>query len=612
MLGGLVIGVGEAVVIALGALGADAQVLWYGPLAYAAVLGGLGLYGGVALGVLPLDEEAIRGWTPSLVLLATFLPIALFIAFLRLQRDVYLEQMPPRPVLLSLLGAASAAALLLVFVGPRLLRGRLGAMVRLPTVLVALLGVTIAGGATAAWLVSTSPIAVAPRPIPAELADRPNVILVMVDTLRADHLSCYGGEDPTPALCSLADDGGTRLQGFAHSSWTRPSAATLLSSTLPSSHGVMSKPSVLSPDVELVSEVLQRHGYASGGIVSSADLAASFGFRQGYDEYHDLGPDSLFGADESSSKLAVYQLLRAIRIAIEPALRVGDFYPSAETVNESAFDFLDRHARSRFFLFLHYMDPHDPYFEHPQDGTGIARATSPHPDPERVPELKRLYREEIQYLDRQFAKLLGKLRELGIWDDTLVVLVSDHGEEFHEHGGFWHGTTLYDEQIAVPFLVKWARGDGLPAEADGALARLLDVAPTLIARTGARIPEAMQGLDLVTWLGGREPLHRMVYAEQRYEGNVLRAIRTETWKWMEANEGNPRGLPRESLFDVSADPGEQRNVQGEASGVAVELREHADALEELARSTAVRGGTATQSTREPADPRALGRLGDAD
>ena len=590
VLAGVLIGAAEALLIGIGGLGGDAQVLWYGPLAYAACLGGLGLLGGVALAVLPMDLDEIRGWTPSLALIGTLIPMGLFIVVFRLRRDVYLEQMPPLPVLGAVLAGFGILALLLFFAGPRLFRGFAGRLVGPGFALTLLAAVTLTGALAALVLAPGGSGPAAPAPIPRALRERPNLILIMVDTLRADYLSCYGGAIPTPNLCSLAEDGGWRLEGFAHASWTKPATASLLSSLLPSSHGVMSKPARLGEDVELVSEVLQEGGYATGGIVSNINLAESFGFDQGYDEYHYLGPDYLWGAKESSSKLILYQLSRTVFFKFVPGLRPSDFYQPAEVVNEVALDFLDRHREARFFLFLHYMDPHDPYFEHPFDGSGIARAANQHPDPEAAGEMRRLYAEEIAYLDAQVGKLLDTLRARGLYDDSLIALVSDHGEEFQEHGGWWHGTTLYDEQIRVPFLLKWPASQAPASAPVPAQARMLDVAPTLIARGGSNIPEAMQGIDLLDKLGTRSELERMVFAEEDHEGNVMRALRTEHWKLIEAAPDGPRGLPELALFHLASDPGETQSEHTESSWVVDELRAHADAQEQLARGAAVEGG----------------------
>jgi uncharacterized protein (TIRG00374 family) len=612
ILGGLCIGAAEAGVIAAGGLGAEAQVLWYGPLAYALVLGLLGLGGGLVLAALPLDEQEIRGWTPALALLGTALPMALAITLFRVRRDVYLEQMPPLPVLAAMLGGAAVLALALLVLGPRLFRSRAGAIAR-PLPALALLATLAIGGAVAARSVAgaAAPLP-SPRPLRATLAERPNVILVMVDTLRADHLSCYGSELRTPAMCSLSEDGGSRFKAFSHASWTRPSAATLLTSLLPATHGVMSKPSALSPDVVLLPELMQGAGYATGGIAANINLAPSFGFDQGYDEYHYLAPDYLAGAEESSSKLILYQIGRAVWFKVKPGLRFGDFYQDSAVVNELAFDFLERNRDTRFFLFLHYMDPHDPYFRHPYDGHGIARVANQHPTPALVSEMQQLYRGEIEYLDASFARLLDKLRELGLYENTLIVLTADHGEEFQEHGGFWHGLTLYDEQVHVPLLVKWA-GDGARPQGDleGHLVGLLDVAPTILARAGVPVPETLQGVDLALSAQQRPERSRIVFAEEDHEGNVLRAVRTEDWKLIEANPGNPRGLPPLELFDVGRDPGEQRDLSAGSAERVAELQRHADAQEQLARSQSVGGeATAELSAAEQEALRQLGYLED--
>ena len=185
--------------------------------------------------------------------------------------------------------------------------------------------------------------------------------------------------------------------------------------------------------------------------------------------------------------------------------------------------------------------------------------------------------------------------------------MSDHGEEFHEHGGWWHGMTLYEEQIRVPVLVKWPKGDRrAPPDARGHVVGLLDVAPTLIARSGARTPEAMQGVDLGLGAGERPERNRLVFAEEDHEGNVLRAVRTETWKYIEATEGNPRGLETLELYEISVDPTERRDRSGDPAVPVAELRNHADAQERWAEAHSTQAEQAQLSAAEEQALRALG------
>ncbi|MEE8580214.1 MAG: sulfatase-like hydrolase/transferase, partial [Myxococcota bacterium] len=615
ILAGLLIGSCESLVIGLGGFGADAQVLWYGPLAYAAVLGGLAALGGALLGLLPMDKVEIEGWTPSLATLATLVPFGLAIGLFRLRRDVFLEQMPPLPVLAGVLALGGAVALILFFGGRRIFASPLGRLVRPLPALGLLLGVCAAGAIGAALVGDDGSGSAPPASVPSQLADRPNIILVMVDTLRADHLSCYGAEQvKTPAICSLGEGpGGSRFEAFSHASWTKPAAASLLTSLLPTSHRAMSKGATLSEEVDHIAEVLKEHGYATGGIASNINLAPSFGFDQGYDEYHYLGPDYLAGADESSSKLILYQIARSIWFKLKPGLRFGDFYQDSRVVNRTAFDFLERHQKSRFFLFLHYMDPHDPYFAHPYDGTAIARVANPHPHADQAEEMQRLYGGEIEYLDRNFAELLGVLEALDLMDDTLIALVSDHGEEFYEHGGWWHGLTLYDEQIRVPLLIKWTRRHGAPpAQRESELARLIDVAPTLLQRAGATVPAAMQGVDLAADPANRTARDRQHYAEEDHEGNVLWALRTRDAKLMVANPNNPRGLPERAYFDLRVDPGERRNLVDQIPAVQLaELERHAELQRSFAEGEAVAAGQDVEMSRKECEQlRVLGYVQD--
>ncbi len=599
ILAGIIVGVIETMVIAGAGWGEEAQVLWFGPLAYAVIFAGLGTIGGAVLGVLPMDRDDARGWVPSLAMLATLVPFGLAITVFRLRRDVYMEQMPPTPVLLGVLAAAGAIAVFLFFVGPKLFRGGLGKLAQ-PLVAAAVLIVTmVLGGISMAAFGPGSGGERFHGGIPSGLADRPNVLLIMVDTLRADHLSCYGSEIQTPNMCSLTENG-SLFQGFAHASWTKPSTASLLTGLLPSTHNAMSKPASLSPEVEMLSEVLKNNGYTTGGIVSNPNLTSSFGFEQGYDEYYFMGPDYLAGAKESSSKLIIYNIVRAVWFKVNKGLRFGDFYQDSLVMNAKANEWLDAHAKDRFFLFLHYMDVHDPYFEHPYNGTAIARVSNQHPDADLAAEMHRLYVGEIDYLDANIGALFDGMKKRGIYDNTIILLVSDHGEEFYEHGGWWHGLTLYEEQIHVPFLVKWAKGaPTAPASSTDELARLVDVAPTLISATGFEPPAAMQGIDLMSDGNSRSEKDREVYSEEDHEGNVLWSLRTKKMKLIEANADNPRGLPERQLFDIEADRNETKDLAG-GSHLADEemLAEHADLQLRAAQGEAIASSGDSEMSRE--------------
>jgi arylsulfatase A-like enzyme len=152
----------------------------------------------------------------------------------------------------------------------------------------------------------------------------------------------------------------------------------------------------------------------------------------------------------------------------------------------------------------------------------------------------------------------------------LIVVTADHGEEFHEHGGWWHGTTLYDEQIGVPLIVKPPRG-GAAGRVVDEFVTSLDIAPTILRAVGLPPPVTMQG-HVLPLDAAPTPARESVYAEEDFEGNVLQAVRTKTWKLVTANPGNPRGLAPEELYDVARDRGETKNLAAERATEREEMR----------------------------------------
>ena len=390
--------------------------------------------------------------------------------------------------------------------------------------------------------------------------DSGNVLFVVVDTLRADHLPAYGYKSGhTPHLDAFAQDAVRFDQAFVNSSWTRPSFASFLTGRLPASHGVMSKSAALPDDLVTLPETLNEAGYATAGFVTNFNVAPYFNFDQGFDHYVYLEPDYVLGADDASAKLLLMQFLRQ-RIEKQRAraghVEPGTAYQDAPTVNQHVSRWLDGAPSSAWFLFVGYMDPHDPYFPHPYDGSGYSRAANQHPRPDEAPKLRQLYNGEITFWDAHFGALVADLKKRGLYDDLTIVITSDHGEEFYEHGGYWHGTTLYDEQVRVPLYVK------LPKSRRGGTSVFhwvqgIDIMPTLLKLQGIDAPAGVQGGDLFV---GTD----VVYAEESHEGNQLESVRmmkgTDEYKLITANPGNPRGLKDRELYRVDDDPAEQHDL----------------------------------------------------
>ncbi len=603
-LAGLLVGLLEVLVLALSKRSwQDLTALPYAALLYTM----LGLLAGAGLGfLLYLLERSLRPqapaagtsrWTFGLL----FTGMGLLVARYRIVRDVFAEHLRLfSPTGLAVHAGLALAGLLLfallLFIGRRVQRTRLGQRPARGGLLAIALLLAVAA-LVVGLLVGREPAPPTSRPLPASLQDAPNVILIGVDTLRADRLSCYGyTKETSPHIDALAADGVLYRRMFAQASWTKPSFATILTSLYPSSHTAIYKHSRLPQGVTTLAEVLHWAGYSTAGIANNINIAPSFGFDQGFDTYTFLEPSYPLGANSASSQLTFYQLLRRVYFRFSGShLRVEHFYQDAATVTDAALSWLAEHRDERFFLFLHYMDPHDPYMEHPYSGVGYDRASDQHPDPALAPTFSALYDGEIRYLDAHLGELFTWLKEAGLYDDALIVFTSDHGEEFQEHGGWWHGQTLYGEQIEVPLVIKYPGGERAGTEVEE-FARSLDIAPTVLDVAGLPIPASWQGRTL--WSESEPPT--WVFAEEDHEGNILRAVQWGDQKIMEANPGNPRGLPERSLFDLSTDPDEQHNLIGAGEDWSVEqqaLLEQA-ATEAAAQQVAAESGALDAATQE--------------
>jgi len=386
-------------------------------------------------------------------------------------------------------------------------------------------------------------------------AEAPNVVLVSVDTLRADRLGCYGREPSfTPAIDAFREDAVLFEVTIAQAPSTLSSHASLFTSLIPHHHGAsMTRRSALAPDHLTLAEALRAEGFATAAFHGGGQLDEVFGLDQGFGVYETPGhqPDQPIGEEAFSDR----------------------FRPTVER----ALAWLEEEDPSRFFLFLHTYEIHHPYTPSPEDlaaiETGYAGPLPPEISidllrginggqtplgPEDLRHIESTYEAEIRSVDAAFAALVEGLRRLGLYDTALIVFTSDHGEEFGEHGTVgWHSHTLFDELLRVPLLVKypggWHAGQKLDAQV-----RLLDVAPTVLGAVGVERPGVFQGANLTHYVSGGPPPSPYALSALDEGGTSLR---TPEWKRI-----------RRELYDLTEDPGETLDVADDNAGVAEKLR----------------------------------------
>jgi arylsulfatase A-like enzyme/uncharacterized membrane protein YbhN (UPF0104 family) len=597
MIAGLLLGLVEGGLVISGGR-TDAWVLAYGAIAYTlffALAGaGAGAFFSWAKRFLKLEaaaESSAFGAISGLLVAGAGFGIGLF----RIRRDVFHEELALVSVrgLGVALACALAAAVLFAALWQTL---RLVTETRAMRWLLRTWGGPALAGAVIAVLVPVTLSIGAPAraALPAVTRSAPegsgNVLVIVVDTLRADHLPSYGYETGrTPNLDAFASDAIRFDQAFSNASWTRPSFASILSGRYASSHGVMAKTDALPGDLTTLAEAYREAGWHTEGVVTNYNVGPYFNFDQGFDSYHYLSPDFVLGADDSAAKLLLVQFLRQrIETIRDRALGVqpGTAYQDASVVNREVLSAIEHAPGDRpWMMFVGYMDPHDPYYAHPYDGEAYSRAAHPNPTPDEAEHLTALYDGEITFWDEHFGALVAELRRRGLYDDMTIVVTADHGEEFCEHGGFFHGTTLYDEQVHVPLFVK------LPASRRGGTVvrhwvQSIDIMPTLLRESRVEVPAGVQGASLFE---GSDRL----FAEESHEGNVLQAVRerrgTDEIKLITANEGNPRRLPSTELFRVDLDPGEQENLADTDAATLEHARRALEAAHVRAGEGAVEG-----------------------
>lgn len=376
--------------------------------------------------------------------------------------------------------------------------------------------------------------------------ERPNVLLIITDTTRADELGCYGGQaDVTPKLDALALSGARFASARAHAPWTLPSIASLLTSRHPAAHGAgghLGDFTALPADIEFLPELLRQAGYATGAVLNVLFLSERFGMTRGFEhvDYY-----------ESASNTDMRR---------------------AEQTTDAALAWIESVRSDAFFALVHYFDPHlvydppEPFrgrFADQQDiekpdmpfGTiedmKLLRAGAMRLTRQRVERMHLLYRGEVAYMDEQIGRLLDGLRRLGLFENTLVIVVGDHGEEFFDHHGFEHGHSLHEEIVRVPLIFAgYEIPDGMVVDAP---VGLIDVAPTICELADVPVPAGFAGRSLLPAFEGLTMPPHPILSQGNMWGPALDSLVSDGYKLIRT----PRGR---MLFNLATDPREHREI----------------------------------------------------
>jgi len=362
-----------------------------------------------------------------------------------------------------------------------------------------------------------------------------NAVLITIDTLRADHVGCYGDKQiKTPNIDALAAEGTRFDRAFAVVPVTLPSHTTMLTGTYPMLSGMHDfSVNKLSANQPTLASVLKGAGYATGAVVASAVLDSRFGLNQGFDFYYDH-----------------FDFSRLDETNLDEMERPGN------QVADLTLDWLGNNWQKKFFLWMHLYDPHFPYTP---------------PEPYRTEYAGRLYDGEIAFADAQVGRLVRFLKDKGIYQNTLIVLAGDHGEGLGEHGEKTHGFFIYNSTMHVPLIIRVPNAKG-GQTAEG-MVSLVDLMPTVLAAVGVDVPAQVQGKSLLASVGGGEAQafehDRSVYGETflprlHFNWSELRGAENTKYHFIDA--------PKPELYDVGKDPAELHNLFTDKKAVSEEMR----------------------------------------
>jgi arylsulfatase A-like enzyme/Flp pilus assembly protein TadD len=368
----------------------------------------------------------------------------------------------------------------------------------------------------------------------APVSQPPNVVVITIDTLRPDHLGCYGYKHiQTPNIDGLASGGVRFERAYTAVPVTLPSHTVIFTGTYPTFSGMHDfAGNKLGPTQPTLATVLKDHGYTTGAVVASAVLDSRFGLNRGFDFYYDH-----------------FDFNRLEESNIEEMERPGN------VVADITLDWLKQNYQKKFFLWMHLYDPHYPY--HP-------------PAPFNTEYKDQPYDGEIAFADQQVGRLIEFLKEKGLYQNTLIVLSGDHGESLGEHGEKTHGFFIYNATLHVPLIFHMPGAIATKTRSPQGPVNLADVMPTILGILHITAPSDVQGQDLLPVMEGQpEADSRSLYAETflprlHFNWSELRSVETEKYHFIEA--------PKAELYDLSADPNELHNIISEKPAVGAELR----------------------------------------
>jgi len=370
----------------------------------------------------------------------------------------------------------------------------------------------------------------APGPAPKAF----NVIVITIDTLRPDHLGCYGYKRiHTPNIDALASDGVRFERAYTAVPVTLPSHTVIFTGTYPTFSGMHDfAANKLGANQPTLAAVLKNHGYTTGAVVASAVLDSRFGLNRGFDFYYDH-----------------FDFNRLEESNIEEMERPGN------VVADVTLDWLQKNYQKKFFLWMHLYDPHYPYRP---------------PTPFSTEYKDQPYDGEIAFADQQVGRLVRFLKDKNLYQNTLIVLSGDHGESLGEHGEKTHGFFIYNATLHVPVIFHLPIAGAPKARTPKELVNLADLMPTILQILRFDVPAEVQGRSLLPVIEGKaETDSRTLYAESflprlHFNWSELRSVETDKYHFIEA--------PRPELYDLNADPGELHNLVAEKPAVADELR----------------------------------------